>query len=459
MTRAPPVDGPPRRRLWPGQPPRPTGPNLLGRMLRGSAGPRHTLALLDEAARTYGDVIWTRVGPASVWILRHPDDIDALLVGQHQRSCKDALSRDLSVLLGNGLLTSHGPAWRRHRRLSAPYFSRVHVTDYSDAIIAAAQRTVTRLRNASGRAVDLHHEMASLALDIVVETLFGARAPERPERIGELVMEFTELFTRRRGLGALFPVDGTLGDGPRMREIRDELWRIIDAAIAGADDDQEARLLHHLGAACDDTGRRFPREQLRDELMTLFLAGHETTALALTFALREIGLNAALGAALSAESQEADPELPDRARLAHHALARDVILESMRLYPPAWTIGREIIKPIQLRGWTLEPGAQVLLPQWLVHRDPRWFDAPHSFDPARWSRESRARPRGAYFPFGGGPRICIGQHFALIEATLALAELVRDLRFETEDPRPIPLMAGITLRPTAPVLARVTVTS
>ena len=198
--------------------------------------------------------------------------------------------------------------------------------------------------------------------------------------------------------------------------------------------------------------------QLRDELTTLFLACHETIALALTFALREIGLRPELGAALRDEALRVSGEGPlEGAHLSQLRLTRRVLLEAMRLYPPAWAIGREVVTPFKLREWSLQPGDQVLLPQWLCHRDPRWFPSPRSFTPERWADEARNkdRPKMSYFPFGGGPRVCIGQHFSMVEGILALAGLCRNAHFQTLDERRVPLTAGITLRPNAPIYVRV----
>ena len=245
-----------------------------------------------------------------------------------------------------------------------------------------------------------------------------------------------------------------------MLVVREEMRAIIEQTIANYRSSPRGaqHLLDRLCHATDEVGNRFDSVQLRDELTTLFLAGHETTALALTFALREIGLRPALGAALRDEALRANKEGPlRRTHLPHLSLARQVLLETMRLYPPAWAIGREVVSPFKLRDWTMNRGDQLLLPQWLVHRDPRWFDSPRSFDPERWSDDSRSksRPKMSYFPFGGGARICIGQHFAMIEGVLSLAGLCRRVAVQTLDDAPVPLLAGITLRPTAPINIRV----
>lgn len=440
---------------------RPPGPNLLVRGLSPLHDTRDTLRFLDELAANYDDVVWTRLGSLSIWVLRHPSDIEHLLLREHANTCKDSMLRDLSILLGNGLLTSHGPAWRRHRRISAPYFAKGKVVDYDSVIADATRATLQTLLAPSNDPIELHKTMTALALEIVVNALFGRTASADAARIGALADRFTTAFTRRRtGWRAALPIDAPTAEGRTMLEVREELRAIIEQIIADYRDAPHGaqHLLDRLCHATDEVGNRFDSVQLRDELTTLFLAGHETTALALTFALREIGLRPELGAALRDEALRVSGEGPlEGAHLSQLRLTRRVLLEAMRLYPPAWAIGREVVTPFKLREWSLQPGDQVLLPQWLCHRDPRWFPSPRSFTPERWADEARNkdRPKMSYFPFGGGPRVCIGQHFSMVEGILALAGLCRNAHFQTLDERRVPLTAGITLRPNAPIYVRV----
>lgn len=227
------------------------------------------------------------------------------------------------------------------------------------------------------------------------------------------------------------------------------LYRVLRARREQAPEARDTGdLLGMLLAARDEDGGRMTDRELRNELMTLFVAGHETTALALGWALYLLSENHAADAALAAELERELGERPaGLANLPRLRFTEAVILESMRLYPPVWGLGREAVAPVEIAGYHLPPGAQVWAAQWVVHRDPRWFDAPEAFRPERWLEERALRPKFAYFPFGGGPRLCIGQSFAMMEAVLVLATIARRFRLRLVPGHPIELFPSVTLRP------------
>ncbi len=421
--------------------PGPVGLPLVGSMFSGARDP---LDFMTRLQREWGDVASFRVGRDHFVLLSHPDDVERLLVAEKDGLVKDRVTHKLSDVLGQGLLTSEGDTWRRQRKLAAPSFQPKQVAAYGEVMV----RTTLDHLPPVGRAC-VHERMGALTLDVVVRTLFGAEPSNEAERVGPLTAELMSTFeTENRTVWRIVPswvpgrhrrrvkaltreLDGLLGDLIRARRTRpagdDLLWRLL--------------------AARDDEGTGMSDRQLRDEALTIFLAGHETTAIALSFALWLLAAHPEelRRAHAEVDALGAEPTTADLGRLPYVGA---VVKEAMRLYPPAWAMGREAVAPLVIRGHAIEPGRQVAVSPWVLHHDPRWWIEPERFRPDRWSTgETTSLPRFAFLPFGGGPRVCIGNHFATMEAVLVLATILRHRSVaRTGDPDPR-LLAAVTLRP------------
>jgi cytochrome P450 len=421
---------------------------LVGHLLEFQRDPLRFLCSMREA---HGDVVDVAIGPLAVTLISHPDFIEDILITRSKLWKKDRfLQKNLRPVLGDGLLSSEGDFWRKQRRLAQPAFHRERIAAYGGIMVDRASRLAAKWQD--GEVRDLHEDMMRLTLDIVAETLFGAEVGDHAEEVGEaleavlaIVADPLELFVpllkhlptpkRRRFARAVARLDAII-------------YRVIEerrrAGGAQADD-----LLSMLLHAQDDDGSRMSDKQLRDECLTLFLAGHETTAINLSWTWLLLSGHAAVKSKLQ---HEVDEVLGDRpatfADLPRLRYTGQVIAESLRLYPPAWSLGREAREDVDIGGYRIRRGQQVWFCPWAIHRDPRWFEAPEAFRPERWEGDLAKRlPRFAYFPFGGGPRQCIGQAFAQLEAVLLLATLARAFEVEVLPSPPAIAEPSVTLRP------------
>lgn len=434
-------------------PPGPRGLPLLGNSVGYIRDP---LGTVTNAARQYGDIARLRLGPYRCDLVSRPEWIEHVLKGEHEKYVKDETTRDLIPVLGNGLLLSEGPFWRRQRKLSQPAFSMREVERYGRDMVACAEAMLATWQPGATR--DVHHDMARVTLAIIARTMFGEEVAEEGERVGHALEAIMGVYA---SFWTWLPAWERLPAPPirRFRAAVEELNGIILGLIRRRREQGPGRgdLLDRLLAARDDEGSGMTDHQLRDEAVTIYLAGHETTALALTYSLHLLAhhpeVDARLGEEVLAACGDRPPEIADLPRLPY---AESVVREAMRLYPPAWIIGRQLVEGAEdeIGGYPIRPGTQVLFSPWVVHRDPRWFEAADEFRPGRWEGDLIKRlPRGSYFPFGDGPRICIGQHFAMIEAILLLAAIARRFRLRpVEGDRPLELVGSITLRPEGPVL-------
>jgi cytochrome P450 len=375
-------------------------------------------------------------------------------------------------ILGEGLVTSEGDFWRRQRKLSAPAFHPARMAGYAaqmaastsqmlDAWAAPLDRDESSM--AAGHVRDVHADLVRLTLDIACRTLFGADASGEAHRVGaamEQALQAIEVrFARLIRVPDWFPLPSNL----RLRRAKQTLDTIVarfiesrrsgSPTIANEGDD----LLSTLVQAREGNGSTMTDGQLLDEVRTLFLAGHETTALTLTYALHLLaenpGAQVALQEELSSVLSDRAPTYDDLPRLP---FTRKVVLESMRLFPPADLLGREATADGEVGGIEVPQGTCVFMSQWVMHRDSRYFHDPSRFAPERWTEEfQRSLPRFAYFPFGGGPRVCIGQAFALAEAALSLAMICQRFSFARDPTFKLTLWPSITLRPRNGVRLRV----
>jgi cytochrome P450 len=408
------------------------------------------LAFYTRLAREQGDLAAFRLGPRRLLLVSNPDLIEQVLVTNSRHFSKHYLLRLLRPLLGDGLLESEGEFWLRQRRIMQPAFHRQRLEGYGAVAVECTRQMLAGWRD--GEARDLHVEMMRLTLDIAVRALLGIERAGDTEGVSKaldlLMHDFIYRFEHpvtlplwvptpwnRRVAAALHFLDSLIRGLIRQRR-----------SATGPGDDLLSRLLH---ARDEEDGRGMTDQQLRDEVMTLFLAGHETTANALAWTTYLLAQHPAVEEKLLREVREVVGErLPGPADLPRLAYTERVVLESMRLYPPVYAFGRQAVRACTIGDFEVPAGRTVIISQWVVHRDPRWWDRPEVFDPDRWvGQAARGLPKYAYFPFGGGPRVCIGNTFALIEATLVLATLVPRFRLRLAPGHMVKPWPSVTLRP------------
>lgn len=395
---------------------------------------RRPLAHLQFLQEQHGDVVEMPMLSQTWLLLVHPEDVESLLVTHHASLVRDEFAVYLRRVLGQGLLTSDGELWKRQRRLASTAFTPKRIRGYATTMSVVTDRGLRRI--ASGRVAHLHEEMSRLTMEVVAEVLFGAGISDDDvatvsRSLGVMNSLLTNSLEAAVRLPAWIPTPNHRRAAVALADVDALVHRIIEDRRHSKE--QRDDLLSHLLNAIDEDGSRMSDTQLRDETLTLFLAGHETTSLALTHALFLLGKHPEVLRRVHAEVDDvlSGERLPSEEDVPKLALVERVIKEAMRLHPPAWVVGREVAKPIEISGHRIEKGTQAVVSQWLTHRDPRWWPRPEAFDPDRFLPEvQKARPRFAYFPFGGGPRVCIGNHFAMMEAVLMLALIVS--RFEVE---------------------------
>jgi len=409
---------------------------------------RNPLEYLTRLQREFGDVVMLRAFNYRVFYLSHPDYIEQLLVTQARKFAKGRILKANKRLFGNGLLISEGDFWLRQRRLAQPAFHRARVMSYGETMVRFTERLLTEWRDGETR--DIHAEMMRLTLQIVSKTLFDAEVGGDTREVGRALQAITDLNSDFRRLVLTppwLPTPYNVRAILATRKLNKIVYRALYVRRRNPRDTGD--LLSMLLAAQDDDGSRMTDRQLRDETITLFLAGHETTAIALSWTWWLLAQNSEAESKLHAELDAVlAGRAPHREDLPKLPYTEKVITESLRLYPPAWGIPRMALEDAEIAGYTIPKGSGVSVSSWVVHRDPRWFDDPLAFRPERWDGELQKRlPRFAYFPFGGGPRQCIGNAFALMEAQLILATIAQKFRFRLVPDHPVVPLASITLRP------------
>lgn len=418
---------------------------------------RAPLDFLERAKREHGDTFAFKVAGKPWLLLNHPDDIEQMFVVNAASMGRDDYSRILRRALGQGLLTADGDLWKRQRKLAATAFTPKRIKGYATTMAAVTEAGLTRWRG--DQVLNLHEELSHLTMEVVADVLFGASVDAHDVTTVRETMEvFNDFFAQSPeailGVPAWVPTHRNRAMNQACERIDALVFRIIEArrrekqAGAAMRDD----LLGALLLATDESGAGMDDTQLRDETITLFLAGHETTALALTHTLYLLARHPEVEKRLLRELEEVlgadEGRLPTEADVPRLVYTERVIKEAMRLYPPAWLTGREASRDVTIGGRVVPQGTQILVSQWIVQRDPRWFRDPEAFDPDRFDPELvKARPRFSYFPFGGGPRVCIGNHFAMMEAILMLAVIVRRFHVELLPHTELRFSPSVTLRP------------
>jgi cytochrome P450 len=425
--------------------PGPTGSALLG---VAPALRRDLLGTILGGFHRYGDVVSYRIGPRRGRLgtdavgVYHPDGVRQVLTNPQVFGRRTAGFEVLAEMLGDGLLTSDGDPWLRQRRTLQPLFTPRRVAGYTDLMSAEAARVCEQPAVQPGSVVDLHELMQVYALRVVGRALFGDEVDDVAPDLQRLVPLSSDLSLARSMQLARLPLRYPTPRNRRFQRVSAELYAIVERILArraghlaGDNDD----MLSRLHAARDpETGQPLSPQEIRDQVLVFLLAGHETTAGALAFTLHLLGRH---------------PEIQDRVATGDPDLVRATLLEGMRLYPPAHTTERRAVVDTEIAGHRIPRGTPVLVSPWVTHRHPDFWPDPERFDPGRFLGErDRDRPRYAYFPFGGGPRSCIGEHFAMLEATVLLQALLRRHRVESLDAR-MRLQPLITLRPAEPVRA------
>jgi cytochrome P450 len=434
-------------------PPGPGRATARARVLGYLAFRRDPLNYLTRLAREHGDIVYFNVGAQRAYLLNHPDLVRDVLVNHQDHFHKGRALQRSKRLLGEGLLTSEGEHHRRQRRLAQPAFHKKRIESYGDVMVAYAARQTARWRD--GANVDIAREMMKLTLAIVGKTLFNADVEEDADDIAGALTEIMELFNM-----LLLPYSEYLEKLPlpqtrRFERARAKLDSIIYRIVEERrrDPSDAGDLLSMLLDARDEEGDRtgMTDQQIRDEVMTLILAGHETTANALSWTWYllaqhpevERQLHAELDGVLARGTRL--PTVEDLPRLRYTEM---IVSESMRLYPPAWVVGRLAIKDYEARGYVVPAGSLVLVSQYVMHRDARFFTDPERFDPARWTPEAKeSRPTYSYFPFGGGARRCVGEGFAWMEGVLLVAAIASRWRMRLDPEHRVETYPRITLRP------------
>jgi cytochrome P450 len=427
---------------------RPPGPKphfLIGNLALLGSSP---LTTIRQWAEQYGDMFYYRAGWLHVYYFNHPDLVEYVLVRNPHNFVKGPVFRKAGLILGEGLITSDGEHWRRQRRLSQPGFTRDHIVEYSRCMTECADDMLAGWQG--GLVVDIQKELMRLTLRVVMRALFDVETPETEE----ISRSFDSILHNMVGMRLVVPellrplLPGTRKMNRSIAQLNAAVYEIIrqrrqnTQAHAGS-------LLSILMTGRDEDGSQMSDLHLRDEIMTFLVGGHETTALTLTWALHLLSENPEPERQLHEEVDRVlgnrTPTMEDMANLPY---TERVIKETMRMRPPSWSISRTALQDFEVGGYTIPRGASVILSQWNMHHNPRYFPEPDRFDPERWLRPTPEKlPKLAYFPFGGGYRQCLGGAFAMTESVLLLASVARRFQLRTMPDPPVVLEPSFTLRP------------
>jgi cytochrome P450 len=438
--------------------------NLPFYLLRRFFRPGNPIVLFEHLAKTYGRIAHYRLGFSHIVFINDAEFIREILIQQPQNFIKERTQRRMKILLGEGLITSDGEAHQRQRRIAAPAFHRQRIQAYSGMMVERAAHL--RARWTAGGSLDIASQMMQLTLQIAARTLFNADVTGDVLEINDQVNVIMDLYNYLIALPRAeaylrLPLPGLM----RFRRARGRLDTVVQRMIAQhrADNADRGDLLSMLLASRDNEGDRsgMTDEQLRDEVLTIFLAGYETVANALTWTWYLLSQNpeveacfhAEIDAVLGSGTAPGDRRLPGLDDLPRLRYTEMVLAESMRLYPPAWAMGRQAIADVELGPYRFPSGTYFFFSQYIIQRSAENFPDPLRFDPDRFLPANKAtRPRFVYFPFGGGGRQCIGESFAWMEGVLILATIAQRWRLRWIPGQTVDVQPKITLRPKYPMM-------
>jgi cytochrome P450 len=419
------------------------------------------LSFLVNAAREHGDVARLKMGPGVVYLVSHPDDIKHILLDNNRNYRKGY--EKVTPVLGHGLVTSEGDFWLRQRRLIQPAFHKQTIASMTELMTGLIQETLQawETKAEQGEPVDVANEMMKLMQHIIVRSMFGINVPVDPDRMGRAfddALRFMNQFIMvPLDIVRYLPTLTNLRFRRAIKFLDSVVYQMIEERERGKQesDDLLSMLIH---ARDEESGEGMTRQQIRDEIMTIYLAGHETTANAMAWAWYLLSKHSHVRQQLEAEVDsvlgQRTPALDD---LRHLRYTRMVVDETLRLRPPAWMFARRAIGDDTLRGYPIPAGALVMLSPYVTHHRPDLWENPEGFEPERFEPgKEKERAKFAYFPFGGGPRICIGNNFSLMESQLTLAMVTQRFRLDLlpgqrVEPRPI-----ATLQPHPGVMVQIT---
>ncbi len=435
-------------------------PGPKGNLILGNAGDfgRDSIGFAHEMFERYGDVVAIRFANMKAYMMRHPDHAHQVLVSEASKFHKSPVYRlVLGRFLGEGLLTSEDSFWRRQRAMTQPAFHTKRIQGYGDVMVEYTGRLLDEYR--PGQVRDINQDMMRLTLNIVSRTLFDAEMDANAGRVNEALTAVLHASNDVMNSGFIIPQWVPIPRNRRIAKAVRELDAIINQIIAErrATDEDKGDLLSMLLQTEDADGERMTDKQVRDEAVTLFLAGHETTANALTWTWYLLSQHPEIEAKLHAEIDRVlEGRTPTLADLRQLEYTEMVLKESMRLYPPVPSFGRQATEDVLIGDVPVEKGRIIMISPSVLHSDPRWWDRPEEFRPERFAKGTEEpRHKYAYLPFGGGPRVCIGNNFAMMEGVLAMATMAQRYQMRFVADNPVIPNAAITLRPTHPMHMRI----
>ena len=389
-----------------------------------------------------------------VVIVSNPDSLRSILL-ENNKNYRKSLAYDmLKLLLGNGLLTSEGDFWKKQRRLIQPAFGKKKLEELTQVMVAETEKSVARLLKMADKneSTDLLAEMNALTLDIISKSMFSSGVEDKAQIVADEITRLNNFAVDK--LNMAFPLPHWIPTPLHQKEKKSlaTLDKVIFEIIDNRRKTKEQKddlLSMLLDVQDEDTGERMSDQQLRDEVMTIFIAGNETSSNALTWTLYLLSQHPEIEKKLVAEIKERFTDKPiTTASIMEFHYSKMILEESMRLYPPAWIVGRRPLEDVEIEGYNIPKDTNILMPVFSLHKNPNYWNDPEKFDPERFKPETRNNiDRFVYLPFGGGPRMCIGNHFALLEMQIALTKLYQNFSFELEKGFSVDLDPLITLRP------------
>lgn len=415
------------------------------------------LGFFERCAREHGDVSLIKLATAEAVLINNSDLIEEVLVEKADKFVKNHFFwRQLDAIMGGGLFTSEDEEWRKQRKHSSPAFRTQELEAYAPHMVQLVDQLVGSWKD--GQEFDMHREILALGLKISAKTLLNADVEQDIEDLEKaaywLIDEIAARFSRPFVIPDAVPLPGHIRYLKGVAYLDRLVYRVIDEFRSGKI--EPAGFLASLMAVRDEDGKPLSDKQLRDQVLTMLLAGYETTALSMSFGFDLLGQNREYQDRMADEVRAVTGDRPVTYEdLPKLPLTEWAVIETMRVLPPAWAVGREAREDVEIGDYLIRKGTGVIISSWVTHRDPRYFDDPTSFRPERWAGDFRRKlPRFAYYPFGGGPRICIGNRFAMMEAMLFLATIAKRFDVERLTERPYKLLPSITIRPTGGIWVR-----